>query len=272
LSCKLHERTSILCPVSLHPDQCFVFHSHYLCSSLLNYHDQNIEILCAVLRNQGTCTFSSKCSVIIPKVGGGEPLQSDLNQYVSAVGGGILEAQFKFLSHVRTAPCKQKGLITENRARGNSSRSPSCLRCWGQTRSSSRNARESVSRQPIRDTQTPRLKGMRKLSHTRSVESVFLTYTTNLKRSGESFAYLAYNDIVMKCKGVRVLGCVCVSICVCVCMYVCMYVRVCVFLYACLCARACAWEFMCARMCVCVHVRMTHASTYASMQACMYIC
>jgi hypothetical protein len=154
---------------------------------------------------------------------------------------------------MRTAPCKQKGLITENRARLNSIRSPSCLRCWGQTRSSSRNATESVSRQPIRDTQTPRLKGMTKLSHTRSVESAFLTYTTYLKRPGKSSANVAYKDILMEWKPVRLLG----SVCICVLMSVCM----------------CA--FVCVPACIvsaCMHVLMTQACVdTCSYDVCTYI-
>jgi hypothetical protein len=155
-----------------------------------------------------------------------------------------VKATFKFLSHMRTAPCQQKGLITENRARGNSSRSPSCLRCWGQTRSSSRNATESVNRQPIRDIQTPRLKGMAKLSHTISVESVFLTYTTYLKRPGKCSANVAYSDILMW----RTCLCLCVSVYVCVCVCVCMYA----------CFPACTHARLnaCTYLCVCVYVWM----------------
>jgi hypothetical protein len=166
---------------------------------------------------------------------------------------------------MRTAPFEQKDLITENRARGNPIRSASCLRCWGLTRSSSRNATESVSRQLIRDTQTPRLKGMTKLSHTRSVESGFLTYTTALKRSEKGFGNIPYNDTSKERKTVRVLASVCVCVCVCVyvCIYVCIYVCMYVCIYVCMCVCMYAYVYVC--MCVCMYLCM-----YACM--CVYIC
>jgi hypothetical protein len=194
--------------------------------------------------------FGCKFSVTIPKSWGEEPPQSELNQNISAVGGDVPKAAFKFISHTRTAPCEQKDLITENRARGNPMRSPSCLRCWGQTRSSSRNATESVSRQPIRDTQTPRLKGLTKLSHTRSVELVFLTYTRALKRSEKILGIFLTTirwRIVKQCECLQVCPRVCVCVCLYVCFYLCMYLFVrtyvcmCVYMYLCLCIYVCIY-------------------------------
>jgi hypothetical protein len=166
-------------------------------------------------------------------------------------------------------------LITENRARGNSIRSPSCLRCWDLTRSSSRNATESVSRQPIRDTQTPGLKGLTKVSHTRSVESGFLMNTTALKSSGETFANLAYSVMLKECKTVLVfLVCmyVCMYECVCVCVYFSVYLSL--YMYVCVCVRLCVFVYVHVRMTqACIYARKhvgTHAPTEECIRACTY--
>jgi hypothetical protein len=73
--------------------------------------------------------------------------------------------------------------MAENSDRQNSRRRPSLVSCfplWTLVLSSSINAAESMNRQTASDPQTPGLKGIKKLFHTRTVESGFLTYTTIL--------------------------------------------------------------------------------------------
>jgi hypothetical protein len=56
----------------------------------------------------------------------------------------------------------------------------SCFLSWTLVLPSSINAAESMNRQTASDIQMPGLKGRKKLFHTRTVESGFLTYTNIL--------------------------------------------------------------------------------------------